>query len=115
MATKAETRDRAAQDLGRLRVGQSLQDQDKVRIEAAYDEVYDQLKEEGLNTWASDGDCPDAVAPHLAALVADNCLNTYGAPPERYQRIKLAAAVAIREIRRHVTPEWESLEDPTDY
>lgn len=52
MATKAETRDRAATDLGILRLNQSLQHQDKVRVEAGYDEVHADLKEEGLATWA---------------------------------------------------------------
>lgn len=77
MATEAEVRDRAANDLGMLRLGQSLQNQDKVRIETAYDEVYEQLKEEGLATWASDGSIPTKLVPHVAILIAHNCLNTY--------------------------------------
>lgn len=115
MATKAEIRDRAASDLGRLRLGQSLQNQDKVRIEAAYDEVYDALKDEGLTIWASDGEVPTRCVPHVVALVADNCLNTYGVSPERFQRIKMAVANAEREIRRFVAAPHESLDEPTDY
>ena len=121
--TKAETRDRAANDLGRLRLGQQLQDQDKKRIESGYDEVYAFLKDEGLNTWALTGSVPDKLAPYVVALVCDNCLNTYSVPLERYQRIKLIVngnpargeLGALDQIRRLVTPKYESLSEPTDF
>lgn len=115
MATKAELRDRAATDLGLLRLGQSLQNQDKVRIESGFDEIYADLKTEGLNVWASTGSCPVELTPHVVSLIADNCLNTYSVSPERYNRIKLASGMAKREIRRLITPEYESVEDPTDF
>jgi hypothetical protein len=119
MATKAEVRDRAANDLGILRLGQSLQDQDKTRIESAYSEVYAALKKDGIATWASTGAVPDELVPHVAALVAHNCLNTYPASPERYQRIMNAAgmngAIAKREIRKMVAPDYASPDLPTDY
>ncbi len=115
MATKAELRDRAANDLGLLRLGQALQAQDVTRIEAAFDEVYADLGTEGLNVWSSSGSCPAALNPHVAALMADNCLNTYSVSVERYQRIKAASGMAKREIRRLVTPEYESVDEPTDY
>lgn len=117
--TKAEVRDRAATELGRLRLGQSLQHQDKVRIEEAYDEVYADLKDEGLNTWASDASVPDELVPFVSALVALRCTNTYGVSQERLQRIMSVTGVdgnlAKREIRRLVTPAYESMEDPADF
>lgn len=117
--TKAEVRDRAASELGRLRLGQSLQHQDKTRIEAAYDEVYADLKVEGLNTWASDASVPDELVPFMSGLVALRCVNTYGVSPERFQRIVAVTGVdgerAKREIRRLVTPRYESAEEPTDF
>jgi len=58
MATRNEVRDRVANDLGILRLGQSLQHQDSVRILASYDEVYDRLKVDGLAIWSSTGDVP---------------------------------------------------------
>ncbi len=115
MTTRAETRDRAASDLGILRLGQSLQYQDATRIEAACDEVYEQLKEEGLAVWASDGEVPTKLVPHVVALVADNCLNTYGAAPERYIRIKNASSIAYREIKKLVTPQYASQDNAVDY
>ena len=119
MATKAQVRDRAAGELGILRLGQSLQHQDKVRIEAAYDEVYEALKDEGLAIWASTAEVPTKLVPHVVALVADNCLNNYGVSIERYNRIKLAAGtdgeIAKRAIRKNITPEYESTDEPTDF
>jgi len=108
MATKAEVRDRAANDLGLLRLGQSLQSQDATRIESAYDEVYQDLVDQGVATWTSTGAIPTKVVPHVAALVADNCLNTYSVADSRYARIKASSANAFREIRRLVTAHYVS-------
>lgn len=117
--TKSQVRDRAAEELGRLRPGQSLQSQDATRIGAAYDEVYADLKNEGLNTWASTGNVPDELVPFVSALVALRCCNTYGVSQARFQRIVSVAGVdgnqAKREIRRLVTPAHESMEEPTDF
>lgn len=101
--------------LGLLRFGQDLQNQDQVRIEAAFDEVYDDLKDEGLAIWASTAAVPTELVPHMAALVAMNCTEDYGVSDSRYQRIAAKAGVAKREIRRLVTPAFESLEEPADY
>jgi ribosomal protein S16 len=115
MTTKAETRDRAANDLGLLRLGQSLQSQDSTRITDAYEEVYAQLKEEGVATWVSTGAVPDHMAQHVASLVAENCLNTYSVSQERYARILNAANNARAEIKKYTTPFYESLDESTDY
>lgn len=117
--TKAEIRDRAANELGKLRLGQSLQHPDKVRIESAYDEVYADLQNEGLNTWALTGKVPDKLVPYVSTLVALHCANTYGLSQARFQRIVAMTGprgeLAKREIRRLVTPAYEGVEDPTDY
>lgn len=118
--TKAEIRDRAATDLGRLGLNRSLQDQDKVRIESGYDEVYAQLRKDGLATWPSTGSTPDEIVPHLIALVADNCLNTYGVSIERYNRIKAAAGfedgdIAKKAIRKLVSQDYVSQVGADDF
>ena len=119
MATRNEVRDRAANDLGLLMLGQSLQAQDSTRILAGYDEVYASLKKDGLATWASTAEVPDEVVPYMVTLVAHNCLNVYGVSVERYNRIMLLAGtngeVARGEIRRLVKPDYVSMDDPTDY
>lgn len=115
MATVAEVRDRAANDLGMLRLGQSLQAQDSTRITSGYNEVYQQLKVDGLATWTSTGDIPTELVSYVVALVADNCLNTYAVSNDRYTRIKLASTVASKEIRKLVTNYQASQDNPTDY
>ena len=115
MATKAEIRDRAANDLGILRLGQSLQSQDATRITEGYEEVYSFLVKEGLATWAATGDVPDSVTPYVVSLTAKNCLNTYGVSESRYARIVNDAAVAMREIRAVVSPDYVSQDEPQDF
>jgi hypothetical protein len=115
MATKAEVRNRAANDLGLLRLNQDLQAQDVTRIESGYDEIYAQLKKEGLATWATTAEVPDELVPHVVALVADNCLSTYGVSVERFNRIKTSSIPAMREIRRLNAPHYPSQDEPTDY
>lgn len=115
MATVAEVRDRAANDLGLLRLGQSLQSQDSTRITTAYNEVYQQLKVDGLATWTSTGAIPAEVVQHVVAMVADNCLNTYGVSPERYARIKASLATAEKQLPRLITNSGVSEDSAVDY
>jgi hypothetical protein len=113
--TKAQIRDRVANDLGILALGQSLQSQDVHRIEQAYNEVYDDLKENGLAIWALTDVVPDKVVPHIVALIAFNCLNTYGVSNDRYIRIKANYDIAEKKIRELVSSEYVPMEEPTDY
>jgi hypothetical protein len=115
MALKAAIRNYAANELGLLPVGQTLASHHATRIDFGYDVIYAQLKALGLNIWASDGECPDAIVPFVVSLVANNCLDTYPVSPERYQRIKNSAATAEANIKLFVTPEYESIDEPTDY
>ena len=114
MTPYEQIRDRAGADLGILRLNQQLQDQDKVRSESAYKEVYAQLKKEGLATWPYDENVPDEVVPYVVSLVAENCLATYGVSDKRYQRIKVEAARAMAEIRKNLAIDYVS-EDPLPY
>lgn len=99
MATQAEIRDRAANDLGILRLGQSLSAENATRIEEGYAEVYAMLVDQGLAVWAIANEVPDAIVQPVVSLVAENCLNTYGVSDVRYQRIKLEASQAEKKIR----------------
>lgn len=115
MSTKAEVKTRALELLGIVRVGQGAQSQDDTRIGTAYNEVYADLKTEGIATWATDGTIPDDVTPHLVALMAQNGLGSYPVSNDRYTRVLTLAAIAKREIRAMVTPDYESLEEPDDF
>lgn len=115
MATKANLRDRAAEYLGILRIGQGLQSQDTTRIESGYDEVFAQLKSDGLTTFASTGDCADELTPHIAYLIAESCLDTYSVSDNRYNRIVRGAEKGIREIKKFVQPRHEETSEPQDF
>jgi hypothetical protein len=110
-----EIRDRAANDLGMLRVGQSLQAQDATRVDQAYAEVFAALKTKGLAPWASTGDVPDEFVPHVVALVADNCLNTYSTSNDRYKRIKNAVAIAMPSIQDFAIQKYTSTSTPENF
>ena len=49
--TVAEIVKRTAYLLGILRVGQALPEDKRARIEEAYNETYEQLETESINTW----------------------------------------------------------------
>ena len=119
MATKAEVRNQALNLLGVLMIGQSAQSQDATEIETAYEEIYADLKTEGLATWASTAEIPDKLVYHVVSLVALSRSETYGVSDSRYQRILNRAGVngitAKREIRKLTNPDYESMTEATDY
>ena len=115
MSTKQEVIDRAASMLGRLRVGQSINAALNTRLSDAYDEVYQDLKDDELVTWAQTGTIPDKITPHLAALMAESCMIDIPVSTERYGRIGLKASAAKRNIRRLVTVKYVDLDDARDY
>lgn len=115
MATAAEIRNRALRMLGVLSLAQTAESNDVTEVDAYYAEVYADLKDDGLTTWSLAAEVPTELVPHVVALVALHGTETYGPSPARYQRIVAKAAIAKREIRRLVTPAYESVDDPTDY
>ncbi len=115
MTTQADARSRTAGMLGRLRLGQSLDTTLDARIQTAYDEVYLDLKDDQLVTWAQTAAIPDAMTPHVVALMAFNCTADIGVSDDRYQRIVNARNIAKREIRRLSTPQYEAVDKNEDY
>ena len=115
MATKAEVVLRAAQMLQRVRLGQAIDNTLQTRIETAYTEVYEDLKDDQLVTWAVAGTIPDKVAPWLAALMAFNTTDSIHVSESVFSRIVAKRNVAKREIRRLVTPKYETVDDGEDY
>lgn len=115
MTTASQLRDRAAQKLGLLRLGQELQSQDADRITQAYLEVYNKLKKDGFATWAYSGDIPEEFVNDLAFMVAESCLDDYGISQARYERIKIGAQNAMRDIMKFASPEYVSQEEPRDF
>jgi hypothetical protein len=115
MATVAEVINRAGNDLGILRLNQSLQSQDSARITAAYNEVYERLKLKGVAIWASTADVPNVLVPYVVAMICESCLGTYAVSPERFQRIKLEASTAMGNINALAMPDYVSQDEPVDY
>lgn len=114
--TKAQIRDRVASDyLGILQLNDSLQDQDKTRIEQGYDEVYQYLKTKGLATWASTASVPNDIAPYMIIMVAENCRTTYGLSKEREARIIGKFVTAEQNIRELTSLDSPLKTEPTNY
>lgn len=115
MATVAAVYDGALEMLGVLSLGQTIGANDSARMARAYNQVFADIKVEGIATWASDGTVPDEMVPHVESLMAENASETYSIPSERLQRIMSKSKVAMREIRRLSTPKYESLDNPKDF
>ncbi len=118
--TKAEVRNRAASDyLGLLRLGQSLKPDDDTRITSAYDEVYEQLKKDGLATWTSTASVPAQIVPYMAVLIAQNCQGVFGISAARKAEILLDAGEngenARTQIRKLASQDYASQDEPVDY
>jgi len=113
--TLTELYNRTAEFLGRKRLGQDMDNALLVRITAAYTEGYADLKDDQLVIWASANAVPDAIGPHLAALMAFNCTSTIHVSDTLYQRIVNARNIAKREIRRLVTPQYVTTDYPEDF
>jgi hypothetical protein len=115
MATVAQVIDRTGNELGLLRLNQSLQAQDATRIEAAYNEVYAMLRTKGYTPWSIDGVIPAELVAPVVALMADNCLGTYSVSNDRFQRIKLESVPAVRKIGELIDSNYYSSEEPEDF
>lgn len=119
MATVSQVKQGALEELKVVQIGQSAESQHDTRIGRAYTEVYNDLKTEGLATWAEAGTIPDEVRPHLEAMMAFNSINSFGVSDSLYRRISVKVGpdgeTAKRAIRKLITPDYESLEEPVDY
>lgn len=118
--SKQQVRNRAGSDyLGILRLGQTLQPQDDDRISDAYNEVYEQLKKDGLATWASTASVPAAIVPHMVVLVAQQCQGTYSISQPRQLHILRDAGLngenAKDEIRKIASQDFASQDEPVDF
>ncbi len=119
MTTKVEMRQRVAEDLALVPIGQALETQDQVRIDAAFDEVYLRLKEKGLAIWASSSEVPDRLTPYFAIMMQERLLVSYSISDARYQRIKLDAGdhgeKAMKYISELSFPTYEDTVENSDF
>lgn len=119
MATQAEIIQRVGEDLGLVPIGQDLENQYQARIEAAYDEVYEKLKERGLASWASTADVPTKLVPSVALMIAEKLIISLSVPDTRAQRISDAAGpdgiLALEKLATLAVPEYNPTEDAVDF
>jgi len=99
MATLAQVRENAAENLGILGEGETLPSYETADLDRAYAEVYAELQADELTTWSSTAAVPDQYAWSVAMLMADHRAVKYGVDPSRYQWIKIEAGIAINRIR----------------
>jgi hypothetical protein len=108
MATTEAMKHKAGRLLGFTSWGRALSADDDALLTESYVQVYDDLEEEGIAVWPYTGEIPDRCMPHVAALVAFNVTADKSVSPERYNTILTLRNVAKPEIRRLVTPAYES-------
>lgn len=123
MATPANVRKRAAEDMALIDVGGTPGSEDAARIDVALGWVHADLKDQGVAPWDGTADegsdvIPDAIEPYVIQLVCFHLRNTYPLSPERFARNVAAAGpegeTAKRHIRRLTRQRWQQ-EDPTDF
>lgn len=119
MSTKAEVRQQVGEDLGIVPIGQDLEAQDQARIDAAYLQVYERLKEKGLAAWPVAGPVPDRMVPYFCLLMEQKLLTSYSVPESRFVRISNEAGtngkMALLDLAELIVQEHESTDDPTDF
>lgn len=110
---------RVGEDLSLVPIGQALESQDSLRIQASYNEVYDRIKNKGYAIWPLAGDIPNAIVPYLALIIEEKLLVSYSVSEARYNRIKMAAGengeIALTQLGEAVLNEYDSIEDNEDY
>jgi hypothetical protein len=115
MADLEAVRKRAGMLLGIVAEPDSLRAEDDSLLSRIYDEVYDSLDREGLAEWSKLGSVPDAVVPHIAAIMAFDAAVPKKISGEQFNRILALRNVARPEIRRLMIPDYESVEPVVDY
>ena len=87
MATQAQIRQTAAENLGILGEGTVLPSYATGDLNNAISEVYNILRKLNLVSWASTDSVPDEYAAPFAMLVADQRKTKYQIPDSRYMRV----------------------------
>jgi len=117
MATLADVRNISAGLLGRRRLGQAINDAIKTRLDQSYSYVYADLKDQRIAVWSSTSGTtiPDAVAPHVAAMMAFEATSDVGVDQAHMQRILMKKAEALPAIKRFAKADYESMDEPEDF
>lgn len=113
--TLDEVKFAALELLGVSQEGVAMTTNHSTRMGRSYDKIYAELDNTGLATWVSAGPIPDELADHIESLMALEASSAFFVNGERFDRIVQKASIARREIKKLTIPDYESLDDPTDY
>lgn len=113
----ADVRNISAGLLGRRRLGQAINDSIRVRLDQSYDYVYADLKDQRIAIWSSatGTTIPDAVAPHIATMMAYEATSDIGVDQAHMQRIMLKMQDALPAVKRYAKADYESLDEPENF
>lgn len=100
MATLAQIREGAAENLGILAEGEELPSYESADLGRAYTELYSELEILGLTNWSQTANVPDQYSWAITILTAEKRAVKYRVPAERYQQIKLEANQALALLRK---------------
>lgn len=115
MATLEEVKKEAGMLLGIVAEQDSLRAEDDSLLNRTYNQIYDELDNEGIAEWSQSGEIPDRVMPHVAALMAFSAAPKKSISEPKYNRILALRNVAKPEIRRLIIPKTQSVQKPVDY
>lgn len=117
--SKTEIRNRALKRLGVTGWGETSQTAITDDMDDAYDEVYAQLEDAELVTWASTADVPDKMVMPVVDLCALARVMEHPVSDSRYQKLILSAGkdgeLAIGKIRARKNEPFQSTEEAVYY
>lgn len=113
MATKAEVRNKVLYELGLLSRGQTATAEDADDIEAAIDEVQDELVALDIAVFDVDVSIPAYLVNSFVSMVAGR--RVYLASTERMGYLSQGAVSGEREYRRLIAGKYQNPEKDTDY
>lgn len=114
-STKAEIRQQVAERLRIVPIGQTVQDQDKTKLDLHYDQIYEELKNAGFATWSATGSVPTELQGHMANMVSLDATDVYHVSDALYARLTAADARSRLRLRELVTPIHATVDAPKDY
>lgn len=113
--TLAELRNRTLEDMGVIEIGGIPDDRYKTRVDQAYNEVYDDLKDQSLNFWSNIGEIPNRFVPYVSALIIENLKVGIPISQERYARVFPTIQKAKFKISELGSQKYETTSKPVYY
>ena len=114
-STKAEIAQQVAERLRVVPIGQTLQSQDRAKLDLHYDQIYNELKVKGLATWSATGSVPTELQGHMSNMVAFDATDVYQVSNDLYARLAASDARSRLYLRELATPATPSMDPVRDF